>query len=145
MTEETALEELKRADHLIYVSLKYTRTTDVMSSIIKRLISAYNLSIKDLLEYAKEKKRIVKIPISVEEKAEQAKRLLGKQSHKYFKLYNLLKLVNKSEYSAKQEFRKHVTLTTKTKKPIEIKTDTLHDYFNKTKEFINLIEDYTKK
>ena len=34
-----AEKELKRVDHLIYVSLKYTRTVDVFKNIIKRLIS----------------------------------------------------------------------------------------------------------
>ena len=70
MREETdnALEELKRADHLIYVSLKYTRTTDVIRSTIKRLISAYNYAILDLLEYSKNKNLIKKIPIPNEEK-----------------------------------------------------------------------------
>ena len=32
------IEELKRVDHLVYVSLKYTRTVDVIRSIIDRLI-----------------------------------------------------------------------------------------------------------
>lgn len=145
MTEETAQEELKRADHLIYVSLKYTRTTDVMGSIIKRLINAYNLSIRDLLEHTKNKKIIDKIPIPVDEKAKTAQKILGKQAIKYFKLYNLLKLIDKSEYSAKLEFRRHVTMTTKTKKPIEIKTDTLHIYFDTTREFTLMVENYIKK
>lgn len=37
-----AVEELKRVDHLIYVSLKYTRTVDVIRSVINRLIESYN-------------------------------------------------------------------------------------------------------
>jgi len=147
MREDTdnALEELKRADHLIYVSLKYTRTTDVIRSTIKRLISAYNYAILDLLEYSKNKNLIKKIPIPNEEKVNLAKQILKNQSIKYIKLYDLLKLIDKSEYSSKEEFRKNVTLTTKTKKPIEIKTDTLHDYFDTTKEFITLVEDFIKK
>ncbi len=35
--EDSALQELKRADHLIYVTLKYTRTVDVIKNTIKRL------------------------------------------------------------------------------------------------------------
>ena len=36
---DKAKSELKRADHLIFVSLKYTRTVDVIRSIIERLIN----------------------------------------------------------------------------------------------------------
>ena len=36
---EEAFEELKRVDHLIYVSLKYTRTTDVLKNVIDRMIT----------------------------------------------------------------------------------------------------------
>jgi hypothetical protein len=48
-----AFEELKRADHLIYVSLKYTRTVDVIKSIIERLINAYDDAIITLLDKSK--------------------------------------------------------------------------------------------
>ena len=42
-------EELKRADHLVYVSLKYTRTCDIMKNAIKRLIAAFQLVIHKFL------------------------------------------------------------------------------------------------
>ena len=31
--------EVKRVDHLIYVSLKYTRTVDVIRSVVERIIN----------------------------------------------------------------------------------------------------------
>ena len=43
--EFDADEELKRADHMIYVTLKYTRTADVIHNILKRLINAFDVSI----------------------------------------------------------------------------------------------------
>lgn len=57
-------EEIKRTDHLLYVSLKYTRTVDVMRNAIERLINAYTLISDALLEYAKRKKKITDIPPS---------------------------------------------------------------------------------
>ena len=39
-TLENAKEELKRVDHLIFVSLKYTRTVDVLLNVINRIISS---------------------------------------------------------------------------------------------------------
>ena len=52
---DNAKEELKRADHLIFVSLKYTRTVDVIKSIVERLLNAFNLGIEALLIHAKGK------------------------------------------------------------------------------------------
>ena len=37
---DKAKEELKRVDHLFFVSLKYTKTVDVIKSLIDRLINA---------------------------------------------------------------------------------------------------------
>ena len=48
-----AREELKRLEHIIYVSLKYTRTVDVIINALNRLVEVYNLIIEALLEKAK--------------------------------------------------------------------------------------------
>ena len=56
--EDRAQDELKRVDHLIYVSLKYTRTCDVMLNAMKRMISAFELGMNDLLYHYQEKKKI---------------------------------------------------------------------------------------
>ena len=53
--EESAEEELKRADHLLYVTLKYTRNVDVIKNIIKRLINAYDYAVLEALKYLKVK------------------------------------------------------------------------------------------
>src|SRR3989344_2105494 len=60
---DEAKEELKRADHLIFVTLKYTRTIDVIKNTIKRLVNAFDFEILRALEYAKSKKKIKNIPI----------------------------------------------------------------------------------
>ena len=36
-------EELKRVEHIIYVSLKYTRTTDVLRNALLRFVSFFDL------------------------------------------------------------------------------------------------------
>ena len=53
-----ASEELKRAEHLLYVSLKYTRTSDVMKSLIDRLIACFDFLI-DGVVYKKEDEGIL--------------------------------------------------------------------------------------
>jgi hypothetical protein len=42
-------EELKRVDHLIYVSLKYTRTVDVLRNVVARLLAALDYALLSLL------------------------------------------------------------------------------------------------
>ena len=72
-----ANEELKRVDHLVYVSLKYTRTVDVIKSVIERLISSVDFMMEALFEYLKEKKKIVDVPLAPVEKAETLKKSRG--------------------------------------------------------------------
>ena len=57
-----AKEELKRIEHIIYVSLKYTRTVDVLRNALNRLISMFDFLIDALVEYAKKEKKFKKIP-----------------------------------------------------------------------------------
>ena len=71
---DKAKEELLRADHLLYVSLKYTRTVDVIKSVIQRLITTYDGIIDALLAQASKKKKIKTIPIAPTMKAEVLKK-----------------------------------------------------------------------
>ncbi len=57
-----AKEELKRVDHLIYVSLKYTRTVDVLKNVLERMINFYEIILVGRLEEAKELRKIDEVP-----------------------------------------------------------------------------------
>src|SRR3989338_2827658 len=103
-------EELKRADHLVYVSLKYTRTADVMKNAIQRLISAYEMAFVEVLDQAYQQGTIADVPESPKQMAEVAAIILGKSAVRHFRLYHLLKRIDKSEFSASSEFRKDLTL-----------------------------------
>jgi len=141
-----ALEELKRADHLLYVSLKYTRTKDVFLNIISRLISAFEISIQDLLKKANEKGMIKIIPITWKDKLELIPKIMGPSSKKYLKLYNKLKLIkNCQDIKAKEEFRKGVAIKVNLKKPITIKVDDLVNYYKQTQEFVDMVIKFIKK
>src|SRR3989339_1368203 len=92
---ETPDEELKRADHLVYVSLKYTRTCDIMKNAVKRLITAFELAMTEYLEAMKKKRKISEVPATVKERAIIVKDLIGNPINKYMALYNLLKKIDK--------------------------------------------------
>ncbi len=140
----TPEEELKRADHLIYVSLKYTRTCDVMKNAIKRMIASFELVMKEYLEHLRKNKQLEHAPGTAKERALIVKKILGGQVKKYLILYNLLKKIDKADYTATEEFRKNVTLKTKTPKPIEVKVINLYNYLDQTKSFVIFIRQNMK-
>ncbi len=143
---ESAEEELKRADHLVFVSLKYTRTVDVMKNAIKRMINAFELAFDETLEVARKKKRIFDVPQTGKEKAAEIRDLLGNPVKKYLMLYNLLKKIDKAEYSALEEFRKNVTLRMQNgKEEMDVKMDDLYRFLAGTKEFVSFIKQEQKK
>ena len=100
---ESALEEIKRADHSIYVSLKYTRTVDIIKNTIKRLISAMDISIILGLEYAKENKKLPNIPQSARQRATEIVRLYP-QMKKSMDFYNRLKNIDRADFTKKEEY-----------------------------------------
>ncbi len=55
---DNAFREIRKVDHLIFVSLKYTRTVDMIKHVIKRMISSFDFMMDALLLDLKKKKRI---------------------------------------------------------------------------------------
>ena len=72
---EHARNELKRVNHLYYVSLKYTRTVDVIRNMYDRMIQCMGYLLDALLIHAHEKKDLDQIPKSTGTRAETLLRL----------------------------------------------------------------------
>lgn len=145
---EHANEEIKRADHLIYVSLKYTRTVDVLKSIVERLINAFDFGIQALLQHAKEKKQITSVPELPRLKIDALKSTYKEDTNiqNFIELYALLKKINKAQFESAQEYRRHVTMTAHLdgSETIEITIDIISDYFKQTKEFLHYVDKVIK-
>ena len=77
---EKIIKEKISADHLMYVSMKYTKTCDVMINLIKRWQVMIDYSIDALLEKAKRKKLIKTIPNAPKLKIDEVK--LAKAIHR---------------------------------------------------------------
>ena len=140
---ENATEELKRADHLFYVSLKYTRTVDVIKSIIESLINAYSFAIETLALHLKEEGKISEIPKFPKPRADLVKDHMSKDKTVVDNIdfYLFLRKVDKADFTRTQEFRRHVTMTvTVEEKTYEIKIDHIKEYFEKVKSFISYVE-----
>lgn len=138
-TIDKAKEELKRADHLFYVSLKYTKTVDVIKSIIERLINAFEFSIDALFLYLQKKKKIKEIPTNPLTKCIEIKKIFStdQQFLDDVDFYVLLRKMIKADYTRAREFRKNVTMgITLDDQIIEVNIERLLEYFKRTKNFV---------
>jgi hypothetical protein len=109
---ERIIQEKISADHLLYVSLKYTKTADVMLNLLNRWASMIDLSIVKLLERAKKKKLIKEIPDAPKLKFDLAKEAYKKNEEiiKGLELYEFFKKVPDLEKLRENEFRKNFCL-----------------------------------
>ena len=138
--------ELKRAEHLVDVSLKYTRTGDVLKSIIKRIVASIDYDVEALLRFAKENKKISEIPTLPRLRIEAVREIYASDPIllDYMAFYNALRRIDKSEvFKAQSEFRRPVKISveiadekTNKKETVEINIDIISDYFRRTKELL---------
>lgn len=133
---DTAKEELLRADHLFHVTLKYTRTADVIKNIIKRLLAALDYAIVGFLK----KKKIEDVFANSLERCHFIEKKFPKNKavQDLTDFCNTLNTVDKAKYTVKEEYRKHVTLITP---EMEIDIPKLKELFDKTRELIAQLEE----
>ena len=141
---EDAKDELKRVDHLVFVSLKYTRTVDVIRNTVERMISAFEAGVEALLKYAREKKKIKEIPAMPGLKCELLQKVFSgnKELADYLDFYLLLRKIIRSRYAKREEYRRHVTMisTLDDGETKEVDIDRLREYYEKGKDFLKFIE-----
>ena len=148
---EEAGDELKRADHLVYVSLKYTRTADVLINSLQRMIDSYEQIIDALLTYAQDTKGLEQIPKSPLEKGNLVKQVYEEQEIKdNIDLYFLLRKILRSNHTSDQEYRRHVSITAVVDNREEIiNIDIITQYLEFQKKFfsfiLDMLKDYAKK
>src|SRR3989344_3912751 len=105
---EEAQEELKRVDHIIYVSLKYTRTVDVIRNALLRMVSAFDFIIAGVLEHNKEMKVIKKLPETPKQRIDLVRDLYkeDKTMMNYITFYVYLRELIKAPFHKKEEYRR---------------------------------------
>jgi hypothetical protein len=143
---ENAVEELKRVDHSIFVSLKYTRTVDILINILIRMVDCYEFLILALLKYALENKMIGDIPSTPKERAVLIKQVYKEQEvHDNVDLYMLLKAMLKSNYSRENEYRRHVTMKAIVSGREEIiNINIISQYYEYLTSFFHMVDNLTK-
>ena len=142
--EETlrdATEELKRVDHLVYVSLKYTRTVDVILNILNRMVDGYAFMVDALIQKAQDEGQLFEEPASAIERAELAAELYKEDIsiQDNIELYLLLRKLLRAKYiDREQEYRRHVTMRTIIDGREEIvNIDIITNYYLFQREFLD--------
>ncbi|NJL43819.1 MAG: hypothetical protein HC945_00630 [Nitrosarchaeum sp.] len=138
-----AKDELKRVDHQIFVSLKHTRTCDVLRNVIARMIEAYEFMIEALLKLAVEQSRLPDTPASKIERASLVKDLYDAEDVlDNLDLYFLLRKIHKDEtFKRDKEYRRHVTMTSYIDGREElINIDIITNYYHLQRKMFDFVE-----
>ncbi len=139
---EEIIKEKISADHLLYVSMKYTKTCDVMINLIKRWKIMMDSSFEGILAKAKKKKLIKTIPQAPKLKIDLLRETFKEEEiQETLELYDMFRLIDILKKTKENEFRKGVCLRVMFKgKEIPINLDKLKEYSKILERFIN----YTK-
>jgi hypothetical protein len=143
---DKANEELKRVDHLIYVSLKYTRTCDIFKSIIERMINAIEFMLDSLLKKLEDEGKIDSVPEQPIAKCNTVKEGYDDAKIKELAgLYVKLRQMNRATFDRAREFRRHVTMTLNMgEEKIEINIDNITEYYKRVKNDYEYVEKVIK-
>jgi hypothetical protein len=137
---ERIIQEKISADHLLYVSLKYTKTADVILNLITRWKSMIDISLDKFLESAKKKKLIKSIPQAPKPKIDLVRELYKKNDEmiQTIELYEFFKRIENDEKIRENEFRKNVALKVLDRGEwITIDMDKLKEYSAILEKFIS--------
>jgi len=112
---EDIIKEKTSADHLLYVSLKYTKTCDVILNLLARWKSLIEICFDKLLLKGVEKGTVPRVPISPKERIEFIKTYYKKVPEiiGVVPLYIFFKRVPDLDKFREGEFRKNVNLKIK--------------------------------
>jgi hypothetical protein len=140
--------EMKSAQHLLYVSLKYTKTCDVILNLIHRWQQMIELGIEYLLNKAKKQRLIKQIPHAPKQKVDTLLGIFKKEplvvstleDYTFFRKIPSLKLIRE------HEFRKNVTLTVVDgSKEVAINMEKLKEWQAKFEAFVAFVRTYISK
>ncbi|MBU2616037.1 MAG: hypothetical protein KKC19_02945 [Nanoarchaeota archaeon] len=145
---EEIIQEKISADHLLYVSLKYTKTCDVIMNLIVRWRRMIEVSIEEILKHAKKKKKISSIPTNPIGKIEAVKNLFKKEKEfqEVIEMYEMFRKIEDLRKERIGEFRKNVTLKVFYRgEEININLDMLKLYAERLEKFISLVKQFLLK
>ena len=139
-----AKRELEGVFHTVFVSLKYTRTVDVIRIAIDEIISLFDYLIDVVLVYCIEEKKIEAMPTSVKAKMNMLKKIYpdDEKLAYYLDFYIFLRDLFKAPFDKREEYRRHVTMIANlSNRTVEVHIDNLEDHFHRiAKDFFEYIK-----
>ena len=143
---ERIIQEKISADHLLYVSLKYTKTFDFIMNLHLRWRKMIDTSINELLKHAKDKKKIDSVSENTVGKLEQIRKIFKKDKNfqDVIDFYEMLRKLENLRTERIGEFRKNVSLKISYKgeivevnlEQLKIYADMLEKFISTTKQFL---------
>lgn len=142
---EEIIQEKISADHLLYVSLKYTKTCDVIVNLILRWKKMIEKSITEILKHAKKKKKVTAVPTNPIGQIETIRKLMKKDQN-FIEVIDTYEMFRKIEELKKErigEFRKNVTLKVWYKgQEVNINLEQLKKYAEMLEKFISTTKEF---
>jgi hypothetical protein len=145
---ERIIQEKISADHLLYVSLKYTKTCDVVNNLLLRWRKMIETAIDQTLKHAKKRKKISTLPSNPVKKIESMKILFKKDKNvlQVIEFYEMLRKLEDLRKERIGEFRKNVCLKifyqgkeiNVNLEQLKIYADMLEKFISTTKQFLLL-------
>jgi len=144
---EKIIKEKISADHLLYVSLKYTKTCDVIMNLMLRWRTMIETCMNEILKKAEKDGKIDIISENAIGKIKQSKELF-KDNKEFLGVMNMHMMLRKLETLKTErigEFRKNVALKIQFKgkevnvnlEQLKIYAEMMENFINTTKEFLN--------
>jgi hypothetical protein len=133
---EQLIKEKISADHLLYVSLKYTKTCDVIINLLLRWKIMIEMGMEMLVQRAKKQKLWKPVPEAPKAKLVQLRQLYSsnKEISDTLKLYDMFREIEHLDKIRENEFRKGVNLK------VIYKGETININLDKLKEYAELFE-----
>jgi tryptophanyl-tRNA synthetase len=137
---EKIIKEKISADHLLYVSLKYTKTCDVIINLLLRWKIMIEMGMDKLAEKAKKEKKWKFVSDAPRAKLLQLKKIYANNPviNEVFNIYEMFRDIEKLEKVRENEFRKGVNLKVMWKgQVVNVNLDKLKEYSQLLEKFIS--------
>lgn len=140
---DNVIKEKISADHLLYVSLKYTKTCDVIVNLLLRWKVMIEMAMEELIKRAKKNKKWKPVADAPRAKHIQLKKIYDKEPvvAQTLELYELFRDIEKLDKTRENEFRKGVNLKVNYQdKIVNINLDKLKEYSDLLEKFISYLK-----
>jgi hypothetical protein len=145
---EEIIQEKISADHLLYVSLKYTKTCDVIINLLLRWRNLIDVCIDKLLLDAKEKKKLPSVSDNAIGKIKQIKEIFKKEKDlvEVMDFFMMLRKLESLEIERIGEFRKNVALKIQFRgKEVNVNLEQLKFYAEMMEKFVSKVKEILTK